>query len=116
MGELRSNAGAIIFYDAAYEAYITDPGIPHSIYEIPGARDCAIEFRSFSKNGGFTGVRCAFTVLPKSLLALIPRARRKRCTRFGTGGSALNSTVLVIPCKEVPKPSIRKKVRSRCRP
>jgi LL-diaminopimelate aminotransferase len=58
---------AIIFYDAAYEAYITEPGIPHSIYEIPGARRCAIEFRSFSKNGGFTGVRCAFTVVPKEL-------------------------------------------------
>ena len=61
--------GAIILFDAAYEAYITQPGIPHSIYEIPGARDCAIEFRSFSKNGGFTGVRCAFTVVPKSLQA-----------------------------------------------
>jgi len=60
---------AIILFDAAYEAYITDPAIPHSIYEIPGARDCAIEFRSFSKNGGFTGLRCAFTVVPKTLLA-----------------------------------------------
>lgn len=59
---------AIILYDAAYEAYITEPGIPRSIYEIPGARKCAIEFRSFSKNGGFTGVRCAFTVLPKDIL------------------------------------------------
>ena len=58
---------AIILFDAAYEAYITDPALPHSIYEIPGARECAIEFRSFSKNGGFTGVRCAFTVVPKSL-------------------------------------------------
>lgn len=58
---------AIILYDAAYEAYITEEGIPHSIYEIPGARKCAIEFRSFSKNGGFTGVRCAFTVLPKDI-------------------------------------------------
>jgi LL-diaminopimelate aminotransferase len=56
-------------FDAAYEAYITEPGIPHSIYEIPGARECAIEFRSFSKNGGFTGTRCAFTVVPKSLNA-----------------------------------------------
>jgi LL-diaminopimelate aminotransferase len=63
------NAGAIILYDAAYEAYITDPGIPHSIYEIPGALECAIEFRSFSKNGGFTGVRCGFTVLPKTVSA-----------------------------------------------
>ncbi len=58
---------AVILFDAAYEAYIRDPDIPHSIYEIPGARKCAIEFRSFSKNGGFTGVRCAFTVVPKEL-------------------------------------------------
>lgn len=58
---------AIIFYDAAYEAYITDPDIPHSIYELDGARDCALEFRSFSKTAGFTGTRCAFTVVPKSL-------------------------------------------------
>ena len=59
--------GAVIFFDAAYEAYISDPAIPHSIYEIPGARECAIEFRSFSKTAGFTGVRCAFTVVPKTL-------------------------------------------------
>ena len=58
---------AIILFDAAYEAYITDVQIPHSIYEIHGARDVAIEFRSFSKTAGFTGVRCAFTVIPKSL-------------------------------------------------
>lgn len=58
---------AIIFFDAAYEAYITEENIPHSIYEIPGARDVAIEFRSFSKTAGFTGTRCAFTVVPKSL-------------------------------------------------
>lgn len=60
---------SIIFFDAAYEAFITDPEIPHSIYEIDGARDCAIEFRSFSKNAGFTGTRCAFTVVPKTLTA-----------------------------------------------
>ncbi len=59
---------AVILYDAAYEAYITDPQIPHSIYEIPGAREVAIEFRSFSKTAGFTGVRCAYTVVPKSLM------------------------------------------------
>ena len=59
--------GSIIFFDAAYEAYITDPTLPHSIYEIEGARDCAIEFRSFSKNAGFTGTRCALTVVPKTL-------------------------------------------------
>lgn len=61
--------GSIIFFDAAYEAFITDPDIPHSIYEIEGARDCAIEFRSFSKTAGFTGTRCAFTVVPKTLTA-----------------------------------------------
>ncbi|BAY27760.1 aminotransferase class I and II [Calothrix sp. NIES-2100] len=60
---------SIIFFDAAYEAYITDPAIPHSIYEIEGARDVAIEFRSFSKNAGFTGTRCALTVVPKTLTA-----------------------------------------------
>lgn len=58
---------AIIFFDAAYEAYISDASLPRSIYEIPGARDVAIEFRSFSKTAGFTGTRCAFTVIPKSL-------------------------------------------------
>jgi LL-diaminopimelate aminotransferase len=82
---------AIILYDAAYEAYISQPGIPHSIYEIPGARTCAIEFRSFSKNGGFTGVRCAFTVMPKELecragngkkLPLYPLWNRRFSTKF----------------------------------
>ena len=58
---------ALILFDAAYEAFISEPGLPHSIYEVQGARRCAIEFRSFSKNGGFTGVRCAFTVVPKEL-------------------------------------------------
>ena len=60
---------AIILFDSAYEAYIRDPDIPHSIYEIEGARDVAIEFRSFSKTAGFTGTRCAYTVVPKSLMA-----------------------------------------------
>ena len=57
----------ILLFDAAYEAYITDPEIPHSIYEIDGAREVAIEFRSFSKNAGFTGIRCACTVIPHEL-------------------------------------------------
>ena len=60
---------AVILFDAAYEAYITEPHIPHSIYEIPGAKECAIEFRSFSKTAGFTGTRCAYTVVPKGLVA-----------------------------------------------
>lgn len=61
--------GSIILYDAAYEAFISNPNLPRSIYEIPGAKDCAIEFRSFSKTAGFTGTRCAFTVVPKTLTA-----------------------------------------------
>jgi len=60
---------ALILFDAAYEAYIRDPEIPRSIFEIAGAQQCAVEFRSFLKNGGFTGVRCGFTVMPKSLKA-----------------------------------------------
>jgi LL-diaminopimelate aminotransferase len=66
----------IILFDAAYEAYITEAGVPHSIYEIEGAQECAIEFRSFSKHGGFTGVRCAYTVVPKSLMASTPDGKR----------------------------------------
>ena len=82
---------SLLLFDAAYEAYISEPGIPHSIYEIPGARECAIEFRSFSKNGGFTGTRCAFTVVPKTLMAqtksgefhaLHPLWNRRMSTKF----------------------------------
>ena len=59
---------ALLLFDAAYEAYVSDPEIPRSIFEIDGARECAMEFRSFSKIGGFTGVRCGFTVLPKAVM------------------------------------------------
>ena len=58
--------GAVLLFDAAYEAYITED-LPHSIFEIPGARDCAIEFRSFSKGAGFTGVRCGYVAIPREL-------------------------------------------------
>ncbi|NEN91288.1 MAG: LL-diaminopimelate aminotransferase [Okeania sp. SIO3H1] len=82
---------AIILFDAAYEAFITDASLPHSIYEIEGARECAIEFRSFSKNAGFTGTRCALTVIPKSLkgkaadgsdVELWKLWNRRHCTKF----------------------------------
>ncbi len=82
---------AVILYDAAYEAYIRNPEIPHSIYEIEGAREVAIEFRSFSKTAGFTGTRCAFTVVPKTLMAydaagkpqaLHPLWNRRHTTKF----------------------------------
>ena len=82
---------ALIFYDAAYEAYIQDPDIPHSIYEINGARKVAVEFRSYSKTAGFTGVRCGYTVVPKELTILTSDGRRvglnrlwyrRQCTKF----------------------------------
>ena len=66
--DYANRIGAVILYDAAYEAYIAEPEVPHSIFEIQGARTCAIEFRSFSKKAGFTGVRLGFTVVPKDLM------------------------------------------------
>ena len=89
--EYARQNGSVILYDAAYEAYIADPAIPHSIYEIDGAREVAIEFRSFSKTAGFTGVRCAFTVIPKDLkgktrdgreTSIHPLWNRRHCTKF----------------------------------
>lgn len=68
--EFARQSEAVILYDAAYERYISDDNIPHSIYEVDGAREVAIEFRSFSKTAGFTGVRCAFTVVPRELTGI----------------------------------------------
>lgn len=68
--------GSLILFDAAYEAFISDPSIPHSIFEIEGAKDVAIEFRSFSKSIGFTGIRCALTVVPKQLMGSTPDGSR----------------------------------------
>lgn len=82
---------AVIFFDAAYEAFIKDPAVPHSIYEIEGAKDVAIEFRSCSKTAGFTGVRCAYSIVPKQLNAYTrdgkavqvnPIWRRRHTTKF----------------------------------
>ena len=67
MVDFANKNGAVIIYDAAYEAYITEAGIPHSIYECEGAKTCAIELRSFSKKAGFTGMRLGFAVIPKDL-------------------------------------------------
>jgi LL-diaminopimelate aminotransferase len=82
---------ALILFDAAYEAFIRDESLPHSIYEMEGAREVAIEFRSFSKNAGFTGTRCAYTVVPKECMAydaagnqqpIHPLWNRRHCTKF----------------------------------
>ena len=89
--EYAKDNNALILFDSAYEAYITEPDIPHSIYEIPGAKDVAIEFRSFSKTAGFTGIRLGYTVVPKELkgrgdqgneVALNPLWRRRQTTKF----------------------------------
>ena len=74
--DYANNNHSLILFDAAYEAFIKDETIPHSIYEIEGAERCAIEFRSFSKNAGFTGVRCAYTVVPKNLSGLSSRGEK----------------------------------------
>ena len=78
--------GALIMFDAAYERFIVEPDVPHSIFEIPGARTCAIEFRSFSKTAGFTGARCGYTVVPKDLVrggqGLNAMWNRRQTTKF----------------------------------
>lgn len=78
--------GSVILYDSAYEAFITSEGVPHTIFEIEGARTCAIEFRSFSKTAGFTGSRCAYTVVPMELerggAKLNALWNRRQCTKF----------------------------------
>lgn len=78
--------GAVILYDSAYEAFISDNDVPHSIFEIEGAKDVAVEFRSFSKTAGFTGTRCAYTVIPKSVkidgTPLNSLWNRRQCTKF----------------------------------
>lgn len=84
--DYANRVGAVILFDSAYEAFITTPGIPHSIFEIEGARSCAVEFRSFSKTAGFTGARCAYTVIPKELerdgVSLNSLWNRRQCTKF----------------------------------
>ena len=81
-----NSTGAVILFDSAYEAFITQPDVPHSIFEIEGAQTCAIEFRSFSKTAGFTGTRCAYTVVPKALerqgASLNALWNRRQCTTF----------------------------------
>ena len=81
---------ALIFYDAAYEAYIQSEDVPHSIYEIAGASKCAVEFHSYSKTAGFTGIRCGYTVVPKTLrMPLNALWNRRQCTKFN-GASYLS--------------------------
>lgn len=89
--DYAKESGAIILFDAAYVAFVRDSSLPQSIYEVPGAKDVAVEFRSFSKNAGFTGTRCAYTVVPKDLMAADLKGNqhsihalwnRRHCTKF----------------------------------
>lgn len=89
--EWARRTGALILFDAAYEAFVTEEGVPRSIFEIEGARECAIEFRSFSKTAGFTGLRCGYTIIPKEVtartregkrVALHPLWNRRHSTKF----------------------------------
>jgi len=109
---------AIILFDAAYEAYISKPYIPHTIYEIEGARDVAIEFRSYSKTAGFTGLRCAFTIVPKQLKAYTkageavevgPIWKRRHCTKFN-GVSYITQAGAAAVYTEAGKKQIRQTI------
>lgn len=104
---------ALILYDAAYEAFITEPDMPHTIYEIPGAEKCAIEFRSFSKTAGFTGVRCGYTVVPKACVfgghSLNPLWARRQATKFN-GVSYITQRAAEAVYSEAGKKQIRETI------
>lgn len=109
---------AIILFDAAYEAFISDAAIPHSIYEVDGAKAVAVEFRSFSKTAGFTGLRCAFTVVPKELKAYTtdgkavdvnPIWHRRHCTKFN-GVSYITQAGAAAVYSDEGKKQIRKTI------
>ncbi len=109
---------AIILFDAAYEAFISDTAIPHSIYEVDGAKAVAVEFRSFSKTAGFTGLRCAFTVVPKELKAYTTEGKavdvnpiwhRRHCTKFN-GVSYITQAGAAAVYSDEGKKQIRKTI------
>lgn len=95
---------ALIMFDAAYERFITEPGIPHSIYEVEGAKTCAIEFRSFSKTAGFTGARCGYTVVPKALTRDGQRLNalwnRRQTTKFNGASYVIQKGAAAIYTEE----------------
>lgn len=114
--DFAKKTNAIILFDAAYEAFISDNTIPHSIYEIEGAKQVAVEFRSFSKKAGFTGLRCAFTVVPKELKAwtsdgkavdVNPIWHRRHCTKFN-GASYISQAAAAAVYSEQGKKQVRK--------
>lgn len=101
---------ALILYDAAYEAFIQSSDVPHSIYEVEGAKECAVEFHSFSKTAGFTGVRCGYTVVPKTLpVPLNQMWSRRQCTKFN-GTSYLSQRAAEAIYSEEGKAQIRQTI------
>jgi LL-diaminopimelate aminotransferase len=107
---------ALILFDAAYEAFISDNNIPHSIYEIAGAKEVAVEFRSFSKTAGFTGLRCAYTVVPKELKVWTKDGKeiemnsiwnRRHCTKFN-GASYISQAAAAAIYTNEGKKQVRK--------
>ena len=124
--EYAKENDALILFDAAYEVFITEDDVPHTIYEIEGAKEVAIEFRSFSKTAGFTGTRCAYTVVPKEIkinaltLLFLKTSRLKMLktmsnlsTLYGTEDKPLNSMVFPILFKRLQKRFTLKKVKRR---
>lgn len=110
--------GSLILFDSAYEAFITDDNVPHSIYEIDGARDVAVEFRSFSKTAGFTGIRCGYTVVPDSLFGMDENGNkvqlnklwnRRQCTKFN-GASYLSQRAAEAIYSEEGRAQVRQTV------
>ena len=100
----------MILFDAAYEGYISDPSLPRSIYEIPGAKDVALELRSFSKRAGFTGVRCAFMVVPKGVTGVDPAGKRVVAQHAVVAAAhARSSTARRTSCSEVRRRHTRRR-------
>lgn len=100
---------AIILFDAAYEVFITEENVPHSIYEIEGAKDVAIEFRSFSKTAGFTGVRCAYAVVPKTVFGYTKDGEKVYLNNYGIEEQQQNSMEFLMWFKEQQKLHTQKK-------
>jgi len=107
---------AVLLFDAAYEAFIREPGLPHSIYEIPGAREVAIEFRSLSKTAGFTGTRCAYIVVPKELKGFDASGAEVPLHGLWNRPTARSSTASRIRSSARRRPSSRRQAARRCRP
>jgi LL-diaminopimelate aminotransferase len=102
--DFANESGAIILFDAAYERFIVEDNVPHTIYEVEGAKTCAIEFRSYSKTAGFTGARCGYTVIPHELVrdgvSLNAMWNRRQTTKFNGASYIIQKGAAAIYTKE----------------